>query len=246
MNCPNCGGELDSRLICPYCGYEDTAAAGRRHKKEIAAIYIKIAQMLKIPVERARTLTLWLLRGALALVALFLAAVLIAFIYAKVSPDAAYTRQQESLETLEGYFQDGDYGAMNAELDSIDERHRAAYDKYTIVGGMYETLVSCESETPETAAFIAGFPDGADLLRYDLAELCGILRQCRTLAENGYVYGEEDAVAEISARAEALLKDTLLLSDEEIEAGIALAGLAEADYSPLYTAIAERLNGGAQ
>lgn len=246
MTCPNCGAKLDSRLTCPYCGYENTAAAGRRHKKEIAAIYIKIAQMLKIPVERARKITHWILRGALALTALFLAAVLVAFVYSKVVPDTKYAQQQAALESLEGYFQEGDYAAMNARLEDIDDSYMAVYDKYTTIGKLYDTLVTHETDTPETAAFIAGYPEGADLLRYDLAALFGILRQCRTLEENGFVYGEEEAVAEISARAEALLKDTLMLSGGEIEAGIEQAGLETPDYSALYTAIAERLNGGAQ
>lgn len=109
---------------------------------------------------------------------------------------------------------------------------------------MYATLVSHETDTPATAAFIAGYPEGADLLRYDLDALCGILIQCRTLAENGFIYGEEEAVAEISARAEALLKEPLLLNDEEIESGMEQAALDTPDYSALYTTIAERLSGG--
>ena len=88
---------------------------------------------------------------------------------------------------------------------------------------------------------MAGFPKGADLLNYDLKHLFSLLRECSALSEAGFVYGEQDAVAELERRAHALLTETLLLTEDEIAEGIALDAKEETDYQALAELTAARL-----
>ncbi len=244
MECPNCGAPMAGRLKCAYCGYENELAAERMHEKEISGVYARIARLLHVPVQRAKKLTRGLLIGAAVLVIVFSLALAGAFIYSKVAPGAELQRQQAAVEKMEALYAAGDYAGLTAYLEKIDDSYRAVYDKYTTVAQLHESLIYAEESAAEDAAFVAGFPEGADLLDYDLEQLFEVLHRCRTLEEQGFVYGEADAAEAFAARAEAVLRDTLLLTESEIAEGLAQAAAETPDYSALREASAARLCGG--
>ena len=254
MNCKNCGAPMNSgALTCPYCGYENEAAARAAHESELRGIYARIARLLHLPAERAARVSRIIVRGACVLIAVFVAALILSFIWSKVAPSVELKQQRETLEKMEAHYRDGDYAALGELVERTDNAYRAVYDKYTTVSFLYWDVVSLEQSAPETAGFVAGFPDGATLLDYELDRAFGILAECAALEQNGFVYGEQAAVEQFRSRASAVLTDTLLLTGEEIAQGAALAAEAladdyyhETDWSALRRLSAERLSGGAE
>lgn len=245
MTCSNCGAELpENALLCPYCGYENEAVAEEKHRQEISGIYAKIAALLHIPERVAARAKRILLCAVLIIVAVVAVAFLAAFLYSKLAPEAALRRQDAALEKLEQLWQNGEYDALPAALAQTERLYGGAYEKYRTVGALFETLGNEEESCAETAEFVAGFPEGADLLNYDLKNLFSLLRECSALSEAGFVYGEQDAVAELERRAHALLTETLLLTEDEIAEGIALDAKEETDYQALAELAAARLAEG--
>lgn len=243
MYCPNCGADLGSKAACPYCGYENEEAAQSQHKKEISAIYDKIAVLLNRPVEQARKITYALLGGTAALVVLFLLAMLGAFLYSKVNPDLSYQQQETLLQQLEACYQAQDYAAMQTILDDTENAYQSVYDKYSIIASMDQKLTGAEADAASYGASVREAPIYADLLQYPMSRSFEVLNQCRELEENGFVYEEEDAVRSLEARAQALLQETLLLTDEEIRQGMELQLQDEPDYTGLYEICAKRMRG---
>ena len=247
MTCSNCGAELpENALLCPYCGYENEAIAEEKHRQEISGIYAKIAALLHVPERVAARAKRILLCAMLVIVVVAAVAFLAAFLYSKLAPEAALRRQDAALEKLEQLWQNGEYDALPAALEQTERVYSGAYEKYRTVGALFETLGNEEESCAETAEFVAGFPEGADLLNYDLKNLFSLLRECSALSEAGFVYGEQDAVAELERRAHALLTETLLLTEDEIAEGIALDAEKETDYQALAERAAARLAEGKQ
>lgn len=241
MQCPNCGGELDDQLCCPYCGYENEKAAQQRHKKEIATIYDKIAAMLHAPVERTRKILRGLRIGAVVLLCVFSAAFLGALIYAQVAPERDYDQQQNSLQRLEESYLAGDYEKMNQLLDEIDDSYRAVYDKYTIVGDIYEDLSYGQENAARCAQDVKEKNYPGDFLDYPMERLFAVLDRCRELEEKGFVYDEDAQVLAFSQQAREVLQEVLLLTDEEIREGLELQQEDEPDYNALCEISAQRL-----
>lgn len=242
-----------SALVCPYCGHENEAAALARHRSEVRGIYARIARLFHLPAERAKKVTNGLVIGAAALVALTLLALAAAFVYSRVAPGVELKHQQETVARMEELYAAGDYESLGELVEETDNVYRAVYDKYTTVHFLYQNLTAAEQGAAETAEFIAGFPEGADLLDYDLENLFEILAECDALEAAGFVYGEGRAVTEFRGRAEAVLKDVLLLTDSEVSQGVSIAAGAmasdeyiEPDYSDLRDIAAGRICGGSQ
>lgn len=243
MNCPNCGAFLGDKHVCPYCGYEDEKIAQRLHKKEIASIYQKIAALLRTPEEQARKIAHYLMIGIAALVCVFLVSLLGSFIYSRVAPDFAYKEQQKAISKLEGYYQSGDFDAMNKALMRMDDSYDPVYQKYTVVGSLHQSL-SRGSETAEQFAKDIQYRDfRLDMLYFPLDQLFSVLNQCRDLEANGFMYSEQSAVTAISQQATSILKNKLKLTDSEIESGIELQRQDTSEYTELYTIIGQRLRG---
>ena len=243
MFCPNCGADLGENTSCPYCGYENVSAAQAQHKKEIASIYEKIAVMLHRPVEQAQKITHALLLGAGALVVVFLIALLGSFIYSKVNPAISYRNQQATLEKLEGFYADRDYPAMNEMLEEMDDSYKSIYNKYSIIGSMYEQVTTAEEDARSCIRDMQRASMFVDFLNYPLDGLFEVLNQCRELEENGFVYDEEAAVQALSDQAHSILTDILLLTEEEIRQGLEIQQTEVPDYSCFFDICLERLQG---
>ena len=243
MHCPNCGADLDENNVCPYCGYEDEKSAQARHQKEIDGIYEKIAKILHTPVERAHTIIFRLLVVTAAALCVFLLVLVGTSIYTTIGPDHAYENQQTALSSLEECYQAGEYDEMNRILGGMDDSYRAVYDKYTTIGALYKRISDAERDA---AAYTERIKQGSkfpDLLQYPLKNLFWSLNRCRELEENGFVYDEESVVLMLTEQARAVLKDTLLLTDEEIRAGMEMQKEEDPDYMSLCEQIVQRVQG---
>ncbi len=243
MNCPNCGAFLGDKHICPYCGYEDEKIAQQLHKKEIASIYQKIAALLRMPEAQARKITHYLMVGIAGLICVFLVSLLGSFIYSRVAPDFAYKEQQKAISKLEGYYQSGDFDAMNKALRDIDNSYDPVYQKYAMVGSMHDSL-SLASENAKHLANNIQYSDfRLDLFYFPLDQLFDVLNRCRDLEANGFIYSEQSAVAAISQQATSVLKNILKLTDSEIEYGMERQRQDASEYTELYSIIGQRLRG---
>lgn len=246
MQCPNCGAELDDQLICPYCGYENEKAAQQRNKKELAAVYEKIAAMLHAPVDRTRKILRGLKIGAVALVCVFCLAFLGALIYSHVAPERAFNKQQSNLEQLEVSYQAGDYEQMNRLLDKIDGSYKAVYDKYTIIGRLYKNISRAEENAVSYAQNVKINHCSGDFLQYPMMNLFKALNECRELEENGFVYDEDTEVLAFDEQIRSVLRDVFMFTEEEIGQGLELQQEEEPDYSALCEISAQRLRGDSQ
>lgn len=246
MQCPNCGAELDENNVCPYCGYEDEKTAQTKHNKEITDIYEKIARLLHAPVERTQKIIGGLLIAAVAMICVFVIALLGAFVYSKVEPNISYQNQQASLAGLEEHYQAKEYDKMNEMLDQMKDSHQLVYKKYEIIGGIYKRISNAEEDAVEFTEDIKRSPIFTDLLQYPLDRLFESLNECRELEENGFVYDEEEVVASLTQQAQSILTEILLLTEEEIQSGMQLQTEGEKNYTSLCETIAQRVLGDSQ
>lgn len=241
MICPNCGADMGHSERCPYCGTENESVAQRRHEKEISGIYAKIATLLHIPDAQAQAMCKKIRIAAIVIACAAVMATLGAFIRSKVVPEMGYRAQGAALEQLEALCDAGDFDAMNAILEDRDDSYKAIYGKYTILGGLHENLAWVEENLPEDLELVTEYPEGFDILNYDLNRLFYVLAECQRLEDAGWVYEEEDAAAALRERAMLLLEHDLGLSEDEIARGLAIAGQEDPDYSELSRLIAGRL-----
>ena len=245
MKCPNCGAKLQNKLNCPYCGYENHDQAKLQHKSEIASVYDKIARLLRRPEERAQKATAGIIRVTKRIILLFLVLAVLALGIAAFWPKIALSRQNQALETLEGYYAAGDYDSMAAFLDKRSDSYKAVYDKYQTVAQLHSALEYLEESIPETLDLIRTDPSASNLLEYDLCRLFELLLRCGQLETAGYVYDEEAAVDQFRQRASMLL-DALLFTEDMIREGLRIAEAEDQDYSELTNTVAELLTGGNQ
>ena len=247
MICPQCGATMEKgALHCPYCGYENEHAARRQHEGEIRSIYARLSALLHLPQAFVRRGTKYLLTGISILAVLFVSGILLAVIWSNAGPQIEYRRQQSQLAELESLYAAGDYTALEEALDAMEEAYGASYDKYRIVSDMAQQLKWVQEDCAETLEFLRDYPEGVDLLAYPLSLLFSVLNTCDDMEAAGYIYEEEAAIAYLRSEAHRLLKNLLLLEDDEIREGMTLARQDNADYSDLYTAIAARITGDIQ
>lgn len=245
MICPNCGAHLaDDALVCPYCDGENEEAAVNKQKREIASVYSKIAALLRLPERIVQRTTIILLCITAVLVNLFFISLAWSFVYSRVSPETQYRVQQKNIENLEKLYQQGDYEDLNRTLEKIGDSYRSVYAKYETVSRIYEDLQAAEEYLDDILDFVSQDAQRSDMLEYDTARLFGVLNECSELKEAGYIYGEEAAVEKLSEEAYSLLRDKLLLTDEEISEGMLIASQDESDYGQLCKISAQRLSGG--
>lgn len=245
MICNNCGGEISGEEIqCPYCGWENDVIAVQEEEREIERIRDKTRDFYNEP-EKAARKTSSVLAWTLSVIVLLLILSIIASISInRFTSKNDYLKQQTALTDLEKLYSAGDYEAMNTLLESLDDSYSATFAKYSTVGRLYEQISRLEEECPETVEFVAGYPEGGDLLDYHFKNLFSLLLECQKLEQAGFVYGEEKAVMQFSIQAKDLLKSVLLLTDEEIQQGFELASEEEPDFIEIRLISVSRLAGG--
>lgn len=237
MRCPNCGSNLQEKIVCPKCGNRISIEKVEQDNKEYDLI-------LRAFQKRARKITTGFLTIAVVAAVLFVLTLVGASIYSRIAPEKEYRQLQENLDRLETCYQAKDYSQMNDVLHSIDGAYAAIYDKYSIIGSMYDKVTGAESAVPDDIEYLKKDSSNPTVLKYSIRDLFEVLDGCKKLQANGFVYGEEAQVRDFAQRAETLLKDVLLFTDEEIQIGQQKLKGDYYDYEPYCEIVVQRLQKG--
>ena len=171
----------------------------------------------------------------------FLVLLLMVWGMSRVRAKQALTRMQQEQKRLEEYYQAGNYGEMGTYLKEIDG-WGSSYRKYSETRRAYERKES----VIESAFFCVDFAKRGRLraghLSYDLEDHFEELDKIRELEEQDFPYDVEKAMLEFREEYLKSLKETFLLTEEEIEEGMQNYAGSGTDYSELSEKIAERMN----
>lgn len=127
--CPNCGGEFDASLTCcPYCGTQNDEAAEREYLGKVRKINRNLRNLSKrSDAQMAGSAAKGVRRAVLILALIAGAALLIYGIMSALSRSEANRRKsnyaaiQENFDTLDEYYEAGDYDAMLEYFNNIPD-----------------------------------------------------------------------------------------------------------------------------
>jgi len=242
MVCKSCGAPFeDSSPVCPYCGWENAAVAEQQQQQQLQGIFARIANLLQLPQRTAERTTRFLKKAGRYILLVFAAALVLALAFSVLAPRFQLRKQQQNLQQLESYYTARDYDALYAMMDGLDDGYRAVYQKYDITAELYHSVLYLRQYAEETVSFVAGYPEGADLLDYDFDTLFSLLARCDELEAAGYICGEQQAAEDMRAEALGFAAELYLLTDAEIALGTAQAQKDTPDYTALRDLCVQRL-----
>lgn len=248
MRCKNCDGIIgDTVIICPFCGWENEILAGHQQEREIARISEKTRDFSEKPQNAARQASYIMYRVIAAVLILFVLAIVTAYCgnqLRSLQSQNEYRKQQKALRELEALYVAGDFEAIDIMLRSDSDYLGATYSKYSTMSYLYSQINWYEGHSKEKPDHISRYPEDAEELDSDFKALFALLSKCEQMKDKGYVYGEEELLADISSRAKVLLQKYYLLTDAEILQGIDISKDETPDYSELREISASRLSGG--
>lgn len=216
MECPNCGAHLEeNQRICSYCGYENTEVAMKEQESFIQSIYRKTAELFKIPERIVRKTVKMIVRVMIICVILFAVILLVKFMWIRHEKENAIKTQNEALETLENYYQNKEYGEMYKYLLSLDESYESVYYKYNMVGSLNQTFHETKNFVKQDLAYEG--ENNPEIFGGYIAQYTEILNKIAILEDGGFAYGEKEALLYYRKEVMKELKNTLKMTDEEIE-----------------------------
>ena len=230
--CPNCGAQLDpGTFTCPYCGYENTEKAREQEEEELSKLRQKHRLKLKaLPGKMVNRYTL-ILGAALALLVLAAAGYVITrSIIKNLEAEKAYQEKEAMLSHLEDLYQSGEYEKLK------DEYYDSGY--YGASFGKYSNTAEISSLRKYAVSSLTLAAESEILRTPDHLGEClraafHCLARCRKLREEGFLYGEEQAVSSMEADVTAVLTDVWGLTEEEIAEGLEKYVDRSTDYSGL-------------
>jgi hypothetical protein len=242
--CTNCGAEINStEVTCPFCGWENEELAEKKRNQELSKLENINRDFIELPKKAARkTFPVFFTMAAVILV-LVLAISVGTHCSNRSNAEGKYRNQQKLLGDLEELYIAGDFESMNELLSDNNTSLDASFSKYNNIGRMYTNIMWLEKDVPGSVDFAKKYLEQPDTFRYEFLRLFNLLRDCEELRANGYAYGEEAEVTDFSQRAEALLRDVLFLTDEEISRGIEISKEDNPDFTELINISFERLIG---
>lgn len=141
----------------------------------------------------------------------------------KFQAQQALKKQNQHLEKLEKYYTNEDFEGMYEYIQKHDIRGAHTYKKYTEVSWIYHSMSWHLESLRENREFAKQGTLQPEYLAFDLSMVFEDLYDLWTLEEQGFLYGEEDAVLKLREIIQKELKGTMLLTEEEIEEGFDLA-----------------------
>lgn len=221
MICINCGAEYeDSLVVCPYCGTENANAALYEHRGELDRIHERTEEVKKMKEKIAAQATRITGFVALGVVIFFL--FILAGTYAAEYYRATHSLdiQNKELEEMELLYQAEDYETLYDEILESEYSYRAPYTKYYRVAMTYSSYQSDRDYLDSIHGYIAdGYEDDEFLCNafyyafYDLYHM-------KTYEEEGFVYGEEDAITKIRDEYTEYLSENFFLTEAEIQEAV--------------------------
>lgn len=222
MKCVNCGASYpDTKEQCPYCGSENTKKAQQAHKEKLAWYELKSSILRALPEWLGQLAGKIVIRLLLIFIVGGIVITLASAGIAKIKSTIAYENKDSVMDRLETLYQAEDYGAMMELLREQEHYTSATYGRYYRIGELYELYHPSAEEIDEDLQ-IAERHDDPEFLYYTVKDLFRIMCYCDEYEAAGFVY-DEGAEAEVfRQKAEIILKEKCLLSEEEIERGLQL------------------------
>lgn len=220
MICKNCGAEIDEKLLlCPYCNSENEKVAQKEQNEYIEDYKNKIKELESVPDRMIKKSSKAMLLVAGISLIVFLMCIIIGYGASKCVGDDSIEKRDKHIDKLEKYYDDGDYEKIGDYLDSKNlygtfyEKYRRTYDLYD---GMDWKIESIEREVEFIEKYDADVSNVATSIGYVMGEL----EKIRKIEEEGFIYEEEDAILYIKSRYFEILKEKMMITEQEIEAGI--------------------------
>lgn len=249
MNCKNCGAQFDEKTgICPYCGGEDKAAAGEKHKKRIKQIISKRKEIQNIPnaIPRRVSKGLWKVLAVVAII--FVIAVVIIGISSAGREKDQYEKEQAEKNQLETLLVQKKYDELTEYLDGLESTYY--YGKYTEVGTLYSDYISMKNS-------IENYRDDVDKgvmeSRFLVEQACDIIKKIAriihrydTLTGDDKRLGNDEYLKDIRDTAYNYAMNEMNFSQDIIERAVKAAAEYEKDYTgekSAYYSLAEEFVG---
>lgn len=245
--CENCGATYSSEeKVCPYCGAENLPVSVREQTEYVEDLRRRTAELdTVIPSENTRKVRRKINRIGIAAGIIFVLLIFVACVYGIVRTVNRRDFQKESLDILEGYYQQNDYASMLDYLDSHDRTYSSTYGKYNALTEVYRYYsIACEYYDQDLVWINRdGFDieKFGDVFQFELSYLFRSLYLLKDLEDNDYVYNEQDGAEYLKDLVTARLRDQYLLTDEEIREGTEMYEDFDTDYSDLSKTVLRRL-----
>lgn len=142
--CKNCGARYDEKeLNCPYCQYENVAAAQKQYHEELDLAIREREQLKNLPKEMARKRTKKIVVVAILL---FLGIVFIIGgirYYEQYGPQSDFAIEKNNKEVMEQYLEEGNYPALSDYYRTVGW-NMGIYEKYEEVKELYDCYEDIE------------------------------------------------------------------------------------------------------
>lgn len=220
MICENCGAQIEDELICPYCGSENEERAQEEQNEVLKDIRRRTRIMQVLPERLANYLTKSVTRLAVFGTVMILVLIFIIWLVSGMLTSRSIGGQQKKLERLEEYYQARDYEAMDNYLDKLNDKYASTYRKYFNSVAVNKGVARSLDDVEDLKEEIADGYGTKEYISIRLYYIYGELYDIREIEEDGFRYGEKDAVLEQKQLLLDALQGELCLEEEEIEDGI--------------------------
>ena len=235
--CRNCGAQYsDGEDRCPYCGASHAEEAGRIVREDLREFERQREEVKALPKKQLKKRT----KAALIVLAALAAAVLIWAAAGRIWGDASLgrkaAREDEATETMESYFQAGEYQELYDYYLSRDS-HSPSDEKYWEAASAWSWMEFMR----ETKAALSGTEEsyGYYGISYALSGCAEALRTIEQGLDDGIERGNEEVLREFEEEILTFFREDLKMSEEEIEAVKTME--EESDFEAMDARIMERL-----
>lgn len=219
MICKNCGAEYeDSAIVCPYCGAQNDEEASRRSKAETAEFHKDVAEAKKVHWYKAFS---WQKKAAViipAVLVIVLVFTLVGTLADKLHEKIEKKQMDIALEELEELYATGEYDGLYDKVMNLDGYDRRR-EKYYEVGFVYDIAISninevkAELESRDTAKD----PYAYYSISYSLWSCRQGISRIEEHIHDSADRGNEEVLEGFMEQIYDYMKNTLLLTDDEIE-----------------------------
>lgn len=242
--CPYCGAFLEKNAThCEYCRHEIESVAKQHHEAVIKELRNDRRTMKKtLPKKIVAFFSHKIAIVVGILIVLVLAAVLFAFVSARLNNAAEDSIEEKWLKQLEEYYTNEQYKEL-AEFVNDNYIYGYKFDKYTQVAEAYYYYIRIVEEWDYYNEMKSKV--NAELRVSNIYWVLYYGIQGMRAAQSGYtdkgILGNESLLKEIYADIEQVMLDKIGVTKEEISGMLALESLEETDMYPYSEAVVTRL-----